>query len=544
MSAADQDLVQRCRLGDRDAFSQIVQRYQNLVCSIAYSSTGNVSVSEELAQETFLTAWRSLERLRRPERLRAWLCGIVRNLVRKSARRSSRDVLKTAAAIDRVDVPASACSDPVEATITRDEAALMDRTLESIPATYREPLVLYYREEQSVARVAYLLGLSENAVKQRLARGRKLLRNEIAATIERGLRQSAPSRAFTLGVLAALPVMSGTAKAATLTATGAKGVSAMNAAGWMGMLGAIVGPVAGIAGAWFGVKMSLKAARSERERAFIIKSTWWMFGLITIFTIGLTGLLLLGRDIARQNPTGFAIAIIGLVGGYVIALLVGIFYGNRCMAQIRREEGTLEMSPAEVAAKFPKSMRRWQYPAVYESRFRLLGLPLLAIRFNGVVGDPRQFKPAVGWIAIGDKAYGLLLACGAIAVGGVAFGGVGIGVLSFAGLALGIVPFGGGAAGGMAMGGIAVGLLAYGGCALAWQAAFGGLAVSREIAVGGLAVAENANNEVARQFVADHGFFRLSDLLATHAWFWLVGLGILFGAMLWARRKAERMARQ
>ena len=67
----DSELVTLSLAGDRDAFGRIVTRYQTLLCSLAYSATGSLSQSEDLAQETFVTAWRQLADLREPEKLRA-----------------------------------------------------------------------------------------------------------------------------------------------------------------------------------------------------------------------------------------------------------------------------------------------------------------------------------------------------------------------------------------------------------------------------------------------------------------------------------------
>jgi DNA-directed RNA polymerase specialized sigma24 family protein len=72
----DVELVGESLSGNRDAFGQIVARYQSLVCSLAFSATGSLGQSEDLAQETFVTAWKKLSELREPEKLRAWLCGI------------------------------------------------------------------------------------------------------------------------------------------------------------------------------------------------------------------------------------------------------------------------------------------------------------------------------------------------------------------------------------------------------------------------------------------------------------------------------------
>ena len=58
MVANDTDLVQLCLTGDKNAFEQIVSKYQSLVCAITYNGTGEFS-SSDLAQETFLQAWKT-----------------------------------------------------------------------------------------------------------------------------------------------------------------------------------------------------------------------------------------------------------------------------------------------------------------------------------------------------------------------------------------------------------------------------------------------------------------------------------------------------
>ena len=118
--------------------------------------------------------------------------------------------------------------------MSREEEAILWRSLERIPETYREPLVLFYRERQSVERVAEALELTQDAVKQRLSRGRKLLQEQVLAFVEGALEQTSPGKAFTLGVLAALPVMTTSAKAAAVGATAAKGSAAAKSAGWPG----------------------------------------------------------------------------------------------------------------------------------------------------------------------------------------------------------------------------------------------------------------------------------------------------------------------
>src|SRR5581483_3724133 len=111
-----------------------------------------------------------------------------------------------------------------------------------VPEIYREPLVLFYREHRSIEQVAGALELSEDAVKQRLSRGRKLLHEGVLAFVEGALERTNPGKAFTIAVLAALPALTISAKAATLGAAAAKGSASAKVATATGVLGAILSP--------------------------------------------------------------------------------------------------------------------------------------------------------------------------------------------------------------------------------------------------------------------------------------------------------------
>src|SRR5215467_5409444 len=100
--AMDAELVSRSLAGDRDSFNQIVVRYQTLICSLAYNGLGNLGQSEDVAQETFLTAWKQLQQLREPAKLRGWLCGIVRYLVLKKRDREEHEPAGNAESLEVV----------------------------------------------------------------------------------------------------------------------------------------------------------------------------------------------------------------------------------------------------------------------------------------------------------------------------------------------------------------------------------------------------------------------------------------------------------
>ena len=149
-ATTDTELVGRTLEGDANAFEQIVSRYQSLICSLTYSATGSLGESQDLAQETFITAWKHLRLLRERDKLRAWLCGIARRLIGKALRRDGREPVHIAESLELIQDSADAAPLPSEHVITREEEALLWRSLQRIPEVYRETLVLYYREHQSV----------------------------------------------------------------------------------------------------------------------------------------------------------------------------------------------------------------------------------------------------------------------------------------------------------------------------------------------------------------------------------------------------------
>lgn len=272
----DADLVAESLAGRRDAFRMIVERYQTLVCSLAYSATGNISQSEDVAQETFISAWKDLRLLREPGKLRSWLCGIVRNRARRQWRDEGREPVRNADTLENATDSASTDALPSEQAVSREEEAILWRSLEKIPENYREPLILFYREHRSIEQVAAALELSEDAVKQRLSRGRKLLQEEVQSFVESTLRRTAPGQVFSGAVLAALPMTVG-ATAITGAGLGAKGTAAAKSGLLAALFWPLLGVFAGFAAQWtiFGGGPSGRQRRSTR----IMMVASWIFAL-------------------------------------------------------------------------------------------------------------------------------------------------------------------------------------------------------------------------------------------------------------------------
>lgn len=212
MERSDAELLAASRRGERAAFGALIERYQGVVCAVSYSGTGDRSLSEDVAQDTFLAAWRQLDQLREVGRLRAWLCGIARNLARKARRARSREA-PVDPSTESLALDAAMEATPFEQVSEQESESLVRSALDRVPESYREVLVLYYREQRSVREVALALELSEQAVMQRLSRGRQYLADGVNQLVERSLRGALPRKSLVAGVLAALPPLAASSHA-------------------------------------------------------------------------------------------------------------------------------------------------------------------------------------------------------------------------------------------------------------------------------------------------------------------------------------------
>ena len=469
----DAELVAACLAGDREAFSRIVERYQRLLCSLAYSATGSLSESEDLAQEVFVEGWRQMRTLREPEKLRPWLCGILRYKVGRLRRSDGREPVRQAEALEVAEELPSADEPAADLAMDKEEQGLLWSALERVPELYREPLVLYYREYRSVEHVAAALDLTEDAVKQRLARGRKILQERVLSFVEGALSRSTPGRVFTLGVLAALPALATPAKAAGIGMAAAHGSFLAKSTG----IAALLASTSGVVSAVLSLRANLDQSRTPRERRAIVKITLCVF----FGALGWLGVLYSLRAAAFhwwESRAIFAWTTQALVLAFIVSWPVVLLRLMRRFRKMRSEERRLHPE----LFRDPRD-KVGSSAGEYRSRWKLFGVPLVHIRFSS---PDEGERPVFGWIAGGDRAYGLLFAWGAYAVAPFSIGAIAIGLFAIGSLSVGVISFGTVGVGLLAVGGVSVGVKTYGWLsALGWEtAAGGGFSIARIAAEG------------------------------------------------------------
>jgi RNA polymerase sigma factor (sigma-70 family) len=514
MEETDANLVVESLKGSREAFGHIVARYQTLLCSLAYSATGSFSQSQDLSQETFVIAWKQLAELREPGKLRAWLCAILKNRIYKTYRREGREPMYAAEPLENAQEITSAEPVPSAQAISKEEEAILWRSLERIPELYREPLVLFYREHQSIETVAANLDLTEDTVKQRLSRGRKLLQEQVLALVEGTLERTNPDKAFTMSVLAALPGMTISAKAAAIGAAAAKGSVAAKTAGIMGVLGAICSPLFIIVGNYSSYRMSMDEAQTDLERTNIKKVFGQSLMVAATLSVICAGLLYWILQVEHDNYLFWGMAFSQAIVIYFLTLLGFVIASipgrRRYLSKILVEN---------YGGQFPAAAYE------YRSKLNLFGLPLVHVR----IGDRFDLirGPVKAWIAVGSStSFGIIFASGGLAVAPISFGGTAIGILPFGAIALGVFPIGAIALGFWAFGAFCVAWQACCGSGVAWNALVGGLGVAHDYALGGKVFAAQANTDAARQFIQQSLFLRVGQFMSNHS-VWIMLLSML-----------------
>lgn len=172
-------------LDDQD-LDAIVLRYQNLVYRLAYQQTGHASDADDIFQEVFIRLVRHAAKIQSEEHLKAWLIRVTLNCCNSFGSSTYR---KKTVSYDDTRLSGDSgggedlLSDPA---LLKEDSYDVEHDTESIvqavhrlPYDYRAVIFLFYYEDLSIAQIADALQISAGAVKTRLSRARKMLKNEL-----------------------------------------------------------------------------------------------------------------------------------------------------------------------------------------------------------------------------------------------------------------------------------------------------------------------------------------------------------------------------
>ena len=177
---AERELVSRLRAGDADAFDAVYAEYNTRLFAFLARLSRNRATAEDLLEETWLRLVSHAERLREDSQLGAWLFTVARNLYVSYCR--SR-MLEDVHAPDLIGLWPSGCpSSPFEETAGHELGVRLEAALAELPLQYREALLLVAIEGLTPSEAAQVCGVSGEAMRQRLSRGRAMLAERLRRT--------------------------------------------------------------------------------------------------------------------------------------------------------------------------------------------------------------------------------------------------------------------------------------------------------------------------------------------------------------------------
>jgi RNA polymerase sigma-70 factor (ECF subfamily) len=182
MPSSDEELVARSMGGDLDSFNQLVLRWERPIYALAYRVIGREEEARDVAQETFLRAFRALKGFKGQAKFSSWLYRITLNLCRDWIRRARRTpVAQMPAGIDLVELageetPAETIEDLVG---RRQLGRAVSKAMATLPEEQRTAIILKEYHGLTFQEIADLLDCPLSTVKTRLYQGLSVVRKQL-----------------------------------------------------------------------------------------------------------------------------------------------------------------------------------------------------------------------------------------------------------------------------------------------------------------------------------------------------------------------------
>ena len=181
MRSEDGELVLRCLSGDTDAYGTLVQRYQGSVYATAYYYVGRHGAAEDIAQDALLAGYRSLPRLKDPDKFGPWLKQVTTRTAANWLRRNGdRLAAETPLPHKRTISIEDAREGPRGSSERQENLERVQHAIDSLPERYRLPVVLRYLQELSYQEISDYTGESKEEIRGILQRAARQLRELLA----------------------------------------------------------------------------------------------------------------------------------------------------------------------------------------------------------------------------------------------------------------------------------------------------------------------------------------------------------------------------
>ncbi len=172
---SDYEIVLSCLKGNTDDFAVLTDRYKKLVFSVISRMINNPDEYADIAQEVFIKVYKNLDKYRPDYHFSTWIIRITTNHIIDIRRKKRIETTP----LEDVDFSVSTHRSAEDEYITGESVNQLNRLINELPEMYRLPLVLYHRHGMSYQDIAKSLNIPLSKVKNRIFRGRRLLKEEL-----------------------------------------------------------------------------------------------------------------------------------------------------------------------------------------------------------------------------------------------------------------------------------------------------------------------------------------------------------------------------
>lgn len=171
----DFELIQKCLQEDNAYFEELVFRYKNLVYSIILRMVNDQEEANDIAQDVFLKVYKNLHRYYPDFKFSTWIIRITTNHVIDYRRKKRAETVT----MEDVEYELSSEESPESAYIRREQKEMLRDVVSKLPDMYKIPIVLYHNEGLSYQEIAEVIEEPLSKVKNRIFRGRKMLKESL-----------------------------------------------------------------------------------------------------------------------------------------------------------------------------------------------------------------------------------------------------------------------------------------------------------------------------------------------------------------------------
>ena len=174
MTTNDQVYIDKILDGDANAFSVLVDRYKDLVFTLAIRMMKNREEAEEVAQDTFIKTYKSLPKFKGDSKFSTWIYRVAYNTCLDRIKKNKRQQ-NTVTIDEYTEHQVKTIDNALDAIEAKERTAAIKACIDLLPSDDSFLLTLYYYEEQSLEEISKIIGLKPNNVKVKLFRSRKKL---------------------------------------------------------------------------------------------------------------------------------------------------------------------------------------------------------------------------------------------------------------------------------------------------------------------------------------------------------------------------------